>query len=109
MYPVYNEHSTLLRKLSPDDIAGICAIYPPGPAIPASCDDTPRHGFSVLCAADQPPAKTGCSASPAGSQREGAPYGGMLAAMGALLLGVRSRRGTPPRPRSRGRRRSATQ
>lgn len=42
-----------LRTLSDDDEAGICAIYPPGP-VAEGCDATPRHGFSVLCAADQP-------------------------------------------------------
>jgi MYXO-CTERM domain-containing protein len=42
-----------LRTLDDDDVAGICAIYPPGP-IAEECDATPRHGFSTLCAADQP-------------------------------------------------------
>lgn len=42
-----------LRTLSADDCAGICAIYPPGP-VADGCDATPRHGFSPLCAADQP-------------------------------------------------------
>src|SRR5262249_21332635 len=50
MWPVYNEHTTNLRNLSPDDIAGICAIYPPGPPI-TNCDSTPRHGFSAVCGA----------------------------------------------------------
>lgn len=42
-----------LRSLAEDDRAGICAIYPPAP-VAESCDSTPRHGFSPLCAADQP-------------------------------------------------------
>jgi Matrixin len=41
----------MLRDLSDDDIAGICAIYPPGD-IPSDCDPTPRHGFSAICGAD---------------------------------------------------------
>lgn len=43
-----------LRSLSPDDVAGICEIYPPDrkPAT-TSCEN--RHGFSEQCGADQPP------------------------------------------------------
>lgn len=40
------------RTLTDDDIAGICAIYPPGP-IAEGCRATPRHGSSPLCADDQ--------------------------------------------------------
>lgn len=74
----YVKGSTDLRTLEPDDIAGICAIYPPQRAISsASCE--PRHGFSELCAADQPavveppsdeddaPSSKSCSLSPARS------------------------------------------
>jgi len=50
----YMHGSTGLRTLSTDDVAGICAIYPPGRALSTtSCE--PRHGFSELCAAGQPP------------------------------------------------------
>jgi hypothetical protein len=71
MYAQYNQESTMMRTLKPDDIAGLCTIYPPGGArsvdpsvapngsVPEdSCDPTPRHGFSSLCA--QPP-RNGCS------------------------------------------------
>jgi hypothetical protein len=54
MTPTYSPGSTTLRSLSADDIAGICAVYPPGAPIPSTCDPTPRHGFSSLCASDQP-------------------------------------------------------
>lgn len=50
MYPVYQQGTTMIRNLSDDDIAGICAVYPPGD-IPSDCDPTPHHGFSALCAA----------------------------------------------------------
>lgn len=53
MRPDYIPQSTMLRDLDSDDIAAICDAYPPA-NVPASCDDTPRHGFSGLCAADQP-------------------------------------------------------
>jgi hypothetical protein len=41
-----------LRTPAPDDIAGICKIYPPGRK-PTSSSCEPRHGFSGLCAAEQ--------------------------------------------------------
>jgi MYXO-CTERM domain-containing protein len=90
MFPDYTPHSTNLRDLSADDIAGICAIYPPGTP-PSSCDDTPRHGFSPDCAADQPPPSKGCamaacasSSSPAGAAA--------AAALAALVLAARRRK-----------------
>jgi matrixin len=51
-----------LRSLSADDVAGICATYPPGrKAATKSCEN--RHGFSEQCGADQPPPQEskGCS------------------------------------------------
>jgi MYXO-CTERM domain-containing protein len=50
----YSTGSTALRDLTEDDRAGICAIYPPTTPITADCDSTPRHGFSAVCAEDQP-------------------------------------------------------
>jgi hypothetical protein len=46
MYPSIDTGE--IRVLSPDDIAAICAIYPPGTLDP-SCDPEPRHGFSTEC------------------------------------------------------------
>jgi hypothetical protein len=48
--------------LSADDVAGICATYPPGrKAATKSCEN--RHGFSEQCGADQPAPQEskGCS------------------------------------------------
>jgi hypothetical protein len=51
-----------LRSLDADDIAGICAIYPPDREAPA-CDFTPRAGFSLECAME--PVRGGlCSTVP---------------------------------------------
>ena len=50
----YDATDDLRRSLEPDDLDGICAIYPPERA-PASHSCTPRHGFSAQCGADQPP------------------------------------------------------
>jgi hypothetical protein len=52
-----------MRTLTPDDVAGLCAIYPPngtrsvdpsvtsgGSVADESCNPTPRHGFQSECA-----------------------------------------------------------
>jgi hypothetical protein len=64
MKPVYDpgRDGDSFRSLASDDMAGICAIYPPDrkPAT-TSCEN--RHGFSGQCGADQPPPEDseGCS------------------------------------------------
>lgn len=55
MYPTYTPGSTWQRTLSDDDVHGICDAYPFGTLSGVACDTTPRHGFSSLCGADQPP------------------------------------------------------
>jgi hypothetical protein len=102
MWPDYQQGTTNLRNLSADDIAGICAIYPPGDAI-SNCDPTPRHGFSACCAADQASGGAacavqggdngsgGCASAPGSSSAHGLPAGA-LAALGALLLATRRKR-----------------
>jgi len=90
MWPEYVEHTTTLRTLTADDEAGICAIYPPSPAN-SDCDATPRHGFSTLCAAQQPAQSTsscgvGSPGGAPGSDGGTGPSGGVLAGLGALVL-----------------------
>jgi hypothetical protein len=53
MFPDYKATQIGLRTLDPDDVLGICVTYPAGAPIPASCDTTPRHGFSTMCASEQ--------------------------------------------------------
>lgn len=81
---------TGLRTLDPDDEAGICALYPPTRTFATtSCE--PRHGFSDLCAVDQPP-DDGQSADAPGcnfSARRGSPALGSLALAALLLLASR--------------------
>ncbi|HYP87192.1 MAG TPA: matrixin family metalloprotease [Polyangiaceae bacterium] len=92
MRPVYNPQrdGTSFRSLAPDDVAGICAVYPPDrkPAT-ASCDN--RHGFSPQCGDDQTPASEskGCSVSRAGGER--APLA-LLALLAACSVRVARRR-----------------
>jgi MYXO-CTERM domain-containing protein len=94
MFPDYKPGDTELRTLDPDDVLGICAIYPAGSPIPASCDPTPRHGFSTLCGSDQITTPT-TSSSGCGCRIGGAtlPSGaaGILAAFAALGIGARRR------------------
>jgi hypothetical protein len=75
------------RSLAADDIAGICAAYPPERR-PASNSCENRHGFSAECGADQPPANEskGCSLH-SGAVGGGAAAGG-YASLLALLAGV---------------------
>jgi hypothetical protein len=92
MWPDYVEHSTNLRDLSPDDIAALCTVYPPGAPI-TGCDPTPRHGFSAECANDQPTALTGsCCAVAPGSDAGRGSLAGALAALGGAILVARRRK-----------------
>lgn len=62
MYSDYSPGSTQLRTLDLDDVAAICAAYPPGEAIPSSCDPSPRRGLASVCSpAPPPPEDESCS------------------------------------------------
>jgi hypothetical protein len=71
------------RVLQPDDIQGICTIYPPGKLNP-QCDPEPRHGFSTECEFD----KGCCAIAPGQSANHRRPWG----AVGVSLLLLLSRR-----------------
>jgi len=59
MYKTYKTGSLDLRTLDPDDVAGICAAYPPNrPAQTDSC--SPRRGFVRECQ-DAPEASCACA------------------------------------------------
>ena len=49
MFSDYSPGSSELRTLEADDIAAICAAYPPGAPIPSTCDSSPRRGFESEC------------------------------------------------------------
>jgi hypothetical protein len=55
----YTTGSTDLRELTPDDIGGICQIFPPGESTSGSCE--PRHGFSRECGGDVKESSGGCA------------------------------------------------
>lgn len=75
MFASYKPGTTALRTLSPDDIAGICAIYPTSSLrvvsaevsanqtiVADACDPSPRRGFISECAA--PKTEEKCAATP---------------------------------------------
>jgi matrixin len=58
MFATLAEGSTEYRSLEPDDVDGVCAIYPPrGDVVwvdgKEACDPIPRHGFAPECRDDQ--------------------------------------------------------
>lgn len=75
-----------LRDLHADDIAAICASYPPGNN-PGSCDPTPRHGFQEACG-EPADGDEGCSCRMAPASGRPA----ALALVGLALFGVRRRK-----------------
>lgn len=103
MYPGYEPGTIDLRTLAPDDVAGICAIYPAGRVASTSCE--PRHGYADLCGADQPTLMSdagsddsavskGCAVS-SHSEAGSSAFVGALGALGLLL--ARRRRARSPR------------
>lgn len=86
MFASYVAGSTGLRSLSPDDAAGMCAVYPPGRDAD-SCSFDPRHGFSGQCSGEL---DEGCRCGLVGAGRPG---GAPLAAFVMLgLMGAAWRR-----------------
>jgi MYXO-CTERM domain-containing protein len=83
MYASAVAGETLKRDLHPDDIEGICAVYPPGRPT-GECDFTPRGGLELVCGG-------GCSVSAPGSGSSG-PGLALLALLG-LALALRRRAG----------------
>jgi hypothetical protein len=74
------------RSLSPDDVAGICDIYPPArKPTTTSCEN--RHGFSSQCGADQPEPdeSKGCSLNTRQGVA-GVAHGNLASLFGVLTL-----------------------
>jgi len=92
----YMPGSLALRDLSADDIAGICAAYPPGAPI-SGCDPTPRHGFSGDCAEEQDSEESGgCGVAAAGARG----FAGRGGAIAAAALGLLAAAGAARRRRA---------
>ena len=105
MYAHYTPGTTWMRKLTSDDEAGICNIYPPDGSrdvtfadggtttvAEGECDPTPEHGFTSLCTDQLPatPARTSCAAT-ARTGGNGDAWG-ELALWGIVVAAALSRR-----------------
>jgi hypothetical protein len=84
MRPLLEAGDISVRFLNADDVAGICAIYPPG-ELDDDCNPIPRHGFSDECRRDQFHADCGVARSQGGE-------GALLLGLVAIALGRRRRR-----------------
>ncbi len=89
MYGGYSPASRSARSLSADDVAGICALYPPADEAAECKDPTPIHGFSRYCAPAEHP--SGCAVAVGGAARRSSFAPALVAA--ALLVRRRLRRG----------------
>jgi hypothetical protein len=80
-----------MRTLDTDDIAGVCAIYPPVATKDAACDPVPRHGFSTKCTgSDSGGCSASCSIGKGVDDRN--PAGLLVLALGTLLVRRGARR-----------------
>ncbi len=104
MYASYKPGTKALRTLSPDDVAGLCSIYPnpalrivsvevsPSQTIVAeSCDPNPRHGFTAACSV--PKTEEKCAATPRPTASWAA-SGSVALALAGVLVARRRRTGT---------------
>ena len=85
----YPPESITLRTLEADDVAGICAIDPPGN--PATCDSAPVNGLGDDCAEPAEVEADGCSCNSARSS-SALPLGGALVALAVTVRCARRRR-----------------
>lgn len=87
MFHSYGFGETFMRDLSADDVAGICAVYPPGQNTGA-CDPTPRHGYSAQCGDGE---EEGCCTTAPGRPGRHAAWALGAALAGLALFGARRR------------------
>lgn len=100
MFASYKPGTIALRTLAPDDVEGICAIYPNASTrivsaevdargeVPADpCDANPRHGLTTSCV-EAPVAEDGCAVGP----RRAAPWSASACAGAALAFALIVRR-----------------
>ncbi|MBM4373726.1 MAG: matrixin family metalloprotease [Deltaproteobacteria bacterium] len=87
----YNPGTIELRTVEQDDVAGVCAIYPPGRA--ATCAPTPRGGLAERCGPDD---EGGCSVARSAAELDVAPsvLFGVVAACAIARWRLRRRRGS---------------
>jgi hypothetical protein len=81
MQPSYHAGEADQRTLGDDDIAGICAIYPPD-RVARPCDPTPRGGFQSECRPVE--ATGGCALASRGRSRGVLPSAAVVLALLSL-------------------------
>ncbi len=89
MYASYEPGTTTLRSLSPDDEAGICAVYPPDRSA-STCDVTPRHGYQDTCGDTPPKPNSGCAVHAPDTEAPGS--AGLIAGIVSLVAFAAARR-----------------
>lgn len=77
----YPPMSLDLRSLDPDDVAGICAVYPAG-TVPDTCDSTPKNGLGDACKSPKVDNTGCCAVAPTGAE------GGAPAALTTAIVGL---------------------
>jgi hypothetical protein len=85
MYATYSSGSAAFRMLDPDDVDGICAVYPAATA--ARCDATPRQGFSPACGIFPSGDGGKCSLAQGGLARTGSSGKGWIG-LAVVLAGI---------------------
>lgn len=91
MYWDYGSNKNLaMRTLEPDDVAGVCEVFPPTDSSAVSCDPTPRNGFTTQCSEPE----GGCGCVFAGSGRSSPPqaHGWLIMWLAILAVPLRRRR-----------------
>lgn len=96
MFSDYSPGSSNLRSLEADDIAAICAAYPPGDAIPSTCDSSPRRGLASVCSPAPVQEDEGSCSTASGTTRASTSLGAVafVAAWGWFTKRRRDRRRT---------------
>jgi hypothetical protein len=84
MWPNYMSGTETFRMLDPDDVDGICAVFPAASA--PQCNATPRQGFSPACGIFPSGSGGMCSLAPRGLGAHGTDGKCFLGL--ALALGV---------------------
>src|SRR5205085_6953973 len=84
MFASYSPGSIAQRKLTPDDVKAVCAIYPPNSGV--VCNVEPKGGFSDTCEA--PPEAKSCAVAAPHSPAGAGSTTSSLAFMGLGILAV---------------------
>jgi MYXO-CTERM domain-containing protein len=92
MYASYSRTSDI-SELTPDDIAGLCAIYPPDRKV-GECRLAPYNGFSTACGTVECDNGGCCATTPGRDSRNGA-WALALAGLGLALMRARRGRRSP--------------